>query len=74
MKSQVKPGWAAAFVEQLLGAVLADERDAAARERVELLGRQVLHRREDLDLAGPAAGGREALVDDLQVGADILAR
>ena len=58
--------------DQVLRAVLADQRDAALGERPQLGHRQVLDRGQDLDLRGIATGGGDLLADARQVGGDPL--
>ena len=67
MKSQVSSGWAAALACEVLGAVLADERDARLGERAELVERHVLDRGEQLDVARVAPGGGDLVADARQV-------
>ena len=58
--------------EQLLGAVLPNERDPAIGQGLELLDREVFHGCQDLDLTGFAASRIEPLVDALEVEPHIL--
>ena len=69
------PGYAVGLRLQLLGAVLADERDAGLGERPQLLQRHVLDRREDLDAVRQlGADAREVLAHAAGVDAGDQAR
>src|SRR5262249_9441066 len=52
---------------KILGPVLTEQGDPGLREHSELFERHVLHRREDLDVAGCAAGVGDLRADPLQV-------
>ena len=62
---------------ELLRAVLAEQLEAGLGERAEILGRHVLHRREQLDVvriaAGAAGGGGDLGAHPVGVGADARA-
>ena len=49
---------ASVLLREVLRDVLADQLDAGVGERAELIGRDVLRGREQLDLGGVAAGAR----------------
>ncbi|MGA3362722.1 MAG: hypothetical protein ABSD82_11915 [Solirubrobacteraceae bacterium] len=64
------------LLDQVLSAIFSDERDARADQRLDVLGTDVLDRREDLDRTrvAPGASGRalDSLTHELQIRSHLL--